>query len=150
MYILNFNLGHYIQLINKYLMYRYVICIQILYNHSNQVVICSVRVGCENLWGHPFLRSAHRQKSLGFPVMVWFSSQPNLIAIDCVLHCTVVERVIQIFLSNYYFLFFSSSLFPPWAALQYRVTSMYRNDFKSSLWGHGLIQTKLALLKKIA
>ena len=51
--------------------------------------------------------------------MVWFSSQPNLIAIDCVLHCTVVERVIQIFLSNYYFLFFSSSLFLPWVALQY-------------------------------
>ena len=88
------------------------VCIQILYNHSNQVVICSVRVGCENLWGHPFLRSAHRQKSLGFPVMVWFSSQPNLIAIDCVLHCTVVDRVIQIFLSNYSFCFFHQHFSP--------------------------------------
>ena len=33
--------------------------------------------------------------------------------------------------------------------LVYRVTNMYRNDFRRSLWGHGLIQKNFFLPKKI-
>ena len=41
-----------------------------------------------------------------------------------------------------YFFFFIMNI-------KYRVTNMYRNDFRRPYWGHGLIQKTFSLIKKL-